>query len=296
MEIIYDRDPLKNFIIKQLSRFIKAFDKKIELQNSLLSTLSNNSIWIYSLMKSGTTYTALFLSNYFNYLYGDKRGVDFDRMNKEYCVHSLEGKLKPEMLQKMLNENLFFNNKFNDYNGLFTTHVPIKGDLWNKNISLYRNPLDFIISSYFFHYINRGQEISHPREIIKEKIKNFSKTIISQKAIKKKYSNKVYRLSYEELMKKPEQTFTKMINFLELESDLNAIAFAMEYSSKKKVKEMEKKRGEAIVKQDGVNFSGSFVRSGKIGEWKEYFDDEDLKRIDHEMHKYDLSLNEFVLE
>ncbi len=277
-------------------RLRRSLQNNNDLKSSLLSLLSNNSIWLFSLMKSGTTYTALFLSNYFNYLYGDRKGVDFDRMNREYCNHSLESHLNLEDITKREKENKFVTQQLAGYNGFFTTHIPIKKDLWSKNISLYRNPLDYFISSYFFHYVNRGKRCSHPMKIVDHKIPEFAKTIKEQRTIQALYPDKVLQLSYEDLIRFPEDHFAEMIHFLGLELDQKGVEFAMLNSSKKKVKEMEEIRGEAIVKKDGIKFKGSFIRSGKIGEWKEYFSDHDLIKIDHKLNKHGLSLNEFQLE
>ena len=47
-----------------------------------------------------------------------------------------------------------------------------------KIICTYRNPLDLIVSRYFYNYKNRtshDQYISHPRDLINEEIKKFSR-------------------------------------------------------------------------------------------------------------------------
>lgn len=279
-----------------LKESIPYYKEKEELERSLLATLSKDGVWIYSLMKSGTTYTALFLSNYVNYFLGNKNAVAFDEMNLKYCVHSIESRLKTENLIQIQKENVFINDQYGGYRSLFTSHRFIEGELWSKNIGLYRNPLDYIISSYFFHYINRGQKIAHPRKIVDKKIHEFSLVINKQKELEKNFPDKVLRVAYCELMREPEDTFSKMVNFLGFEYDEQAINFSIQNSSKKKVKEMESARGEAIVKKPGIQFNGSFVRSGKIGEWKDYFNDQDLKNIEEKLNHYNLSLEEFVLE
>lgn len=101
------------------------------------------------------------------------------------------------------------------------------------------------------------------------------------------------RLSYEQLMRDSRQAFVQMLEFLGVEVDEVAVSFGMAMSSRKKVKEMEKERGEAIVKAPGIKFRGSFIRSGVVGEWKDYFTDKDIGEVESQLSVHGLSLGEF---
>ncbi|MBS2210207.1 sulfotransferase domain-containing protein [Carboxylicivirga mesophila] len=263
------------------------------LEDNCLIAMSNNSYWIYTLMKSGTTYTLLFLANYLSYIKGDKEWVDFDKMQSDYFFHSSESNIMKRNLGETFN-NLKSLLKEPSSRQIVHSHKFINGDLWYKNFSLYRNPLDYLISIYFFHYINRGIKITHPREIIDEKLGDFTKVYRSQKLLQKRYADRVYIESYENLIVRPKEVFEKLIRFFEIEYDANAMDFAMNNASKKKIKEMESKRGEAIV-AGSSKYKGSFVRSGKIGEWKEYFNDQDVKNIEKKLKEEDINLNDFNL-
>jgi len=70
----------------------------------------------------------------------------------------------------------------------------------------------------------------------------------------------------------------------------------MKFSSKKEVKKMERERGEAIVKKDGINFKGSFVRSGEVGEWKSYFNDKDINNIRNYLAESGIDYDDFIYE
>ena len=284
-------------LFEKLPPVKKAIARKENLQHEVCTALSNNAVWIYTLMKAGTTYTALFLSNYFNYIFGDKQPVDFDTMNKNFCIHSFMGKIKQHKIRvaDLYKTNYFFSKRLGGYEGMFTTHEEIKGALWQKCICLNRNPLDYIISSYFFHYVNRGIKLEHPRKILQEKIHEFSKVVASQVALKEKHGDKVLIASYEDLTTNSSDVFRKIIGFLDLQFDPDAFDFALKYSSKDSVQKMEKKRGEAIVKPDGAKFSGSFIRSGKIGEWQDYFNDSDVELANNIMKAYNLDINNFTL-
>jgi len=284
---------IKRLSLKYLHNDLNA--EIINLTNNCIYSFSRDSIWIYTLMKSGTTFTLLFLSNYISYLKGEREHVSYDQMQQKFILHSLEDRIK----NIDLNDFIRINSKLCKEIAIppiIHTHIFIESEQWLKNISLYRNPLDFIISSYFYFYINRGARINHPRMIMIPMIENFATVYNHQIALKKEFPGKTIQISYEDLKVSPENEFKKMIRFLEIPLNTNAMSFALDNSSPKKIKEMEKERGEAIVKRDGTKFSGSFIRSGKIGEWKEYFNDDDLKNIENQLNQFGINLNDFVLD
>lgn len=266
------------------------------LQRNMFSCASQNAIWLYTLMKSGTTYTLLFLSNYISFVFGDRSSVDFDRMNGEFFWHSFESAMCREEFEQLCANGMFARGLIPGYRGLIHTHVDTESNEWSKAICLYRNPLDYIISSYYYFHVNRGIRLNHPRDIIDQKVESFVAVYGRQLELVSTRPNDVLQVSYERLMSDPNGSFGKMIQFLGWVVDEEGVAFAMEHSSRKKVKEMESSCGRAIVQGSGGRFEGSFVRSGKVGEWKEYFNDADLQRVESILNKSGLSLNEFEAE
>jgi hypothetical protein len=244
-------------------------------------------------MKSGTTYSLIFLANYLNYIFGDKSPVTFDQMQNNFFFHSADRQIDKKDLGPLLRHKKSISNKIPT---IIHTHSNIQGGLWAKNISLYRNPLDYIISSYYFHHINRGKRIKHPRNVMKDKLEDFIDTYTTQRDILKKYPEKSLQKSYEDLIQNPQEVFTEMIHFLNLDYNEQALIQSMENSSQKSIKKMEEVRGKSIVVRPSIDFNGSFIRSGKIGEWKEYFKDKDLKKIEKILNEKDISLNQFTLE
>ncbi len=263
------------------------------LNENCLTMLSVDSIWIYTLMKSGTTYTLVFLANYLNNLFGDGKNVSFDQMQDQFFFHSVDTRIEQKKLGSLIQKR----NKVSPLiPSVIHTHKMLEYGLWVKNISLYRNPLDYTISSYYFHHINRGKNVKHPRLLMEQKINSFIKTYKNQLQIKEEHPQKTMLKCYEELMRQPKDVFCEMINFLGIELNEEALVKSIENASIKNIKKMEKQRGEAIVIPQGKKFKGSFVRSGKIGEWKEYFNDEDLKKAEAILNQQHLSLNNFILE
>ncbi|MEZ5034975.1 MAG: sulfotransferase domain-containing protein [Chitinophagaceae bacterium] len=283
---------LKSKIKKILYRYTgieNTIKEKDILNNNCLSLLSENSVCIYTLMKSGTTYTILFLSNYINFVYGDKKPVNFDSANKQFCIHGIETKILLPNIGE-LKKNNKISTLLPSYNLIFSTHQFIKNNIAKKIVCLQRNPLDILISRYYFHYLKRGIKLSHPRELIKTILPQIAWHISKQNEIYKKDKENVLIIAYEDLITDPKKTFIKLIDFLNLNFVQEGLDFAIENSSKKKVIEMEKERGEAIVKKDGIQFEGSFIRSGEIGEWKKYFNENDINLIKKELEKFNLSI------
>lgn len=265
------------------------------LEQAIFHSVCHKSVWLHTLMKSGTTYTLLFLANYLNYVYGDKKRVDYDKMVGEFFWHSFESTMFRKDLGRFLRDHFFSTHSQEiGFNGVIHSHLDLNSDNWKKAICLYRNPLDYVISSYFFHYINRGIKVSHPREILIPKLEEFISAYKIQLKIIDKRPDDVIHVAYEDLIRFPEQTFHRLISFLEIEVDENAIAYAIDASSKKRVQQMESQRGQAIVQNSGTAFQGSFVRSGKVGEWKEYFNDDDLAMIQAHLSNRGVELSKFA--
>jgi len=176
------RNNQENNFLKKMNRNFKTILTKIALKNKFihrkhleyfriynnsLVLLSEDSIWVYTLMKSGTTYTLLFLANYINYLAGNRNAVSFDEMQSKFILHSLDGKIKEIDIELYLKEFRELKETVIKKR-IIHTHEFFNSTLWDKNISLYRNPLDFIISKYYYFYINRELKVSHTRKIYKK--------------------------------------------------------------------------------------------------------------------------------
>jgi hypothetical protein len=156
--------------------------------------------------------------------------------------------------------------------------------------------LDYTISSYFFHYVNRGSLLAHPRLIIDQKMTEFCEILERQRQLVVERPSDALHLAYEDVVREPKTAFERLLRFLGLPAHDESIEFALKNSSKRKIKEMEAARGTAIVQGAGKSFKASFVRSGQVGEWKEYFNDLDLARFDELLSMKGFSLSDFVLD
>lgn len=265
------------------------------LQRNLLSYISEDSVWLFTIPKSGTTYTMLFLVNYLSKLYTqDESRIGYGDMMKGHFIHTVHNFAKKNDLVPFLRGRKNILDENTPYSDLLSTHVMVEGGLWSRNISLYRNPLDFLISFYFYKYKNRRKHLTHPRKIIIKELNRWIKLYKQQLALKELYNDRVLMMCYEEVIRNPKMSFTAIIDFLGLSFDEEALNFALRASSSDQLKEEEVKSGSAVVAPRG-KYSGSFIRSGKIGQWKEYFNEKDLDLVRSILNRNGISLDSFVL-
>lgn len=74
--------------------------------------------------------------------------------------------------------------------------------------------------------------------------------------------------SYEKLLVDTDASFANIVRYLELDYCDNALKKAIGYASFDTTKKFESMSGRPLHSR---TIDGSFLRSGKPGEWKEYF-------------------------
>jgi hypothetical protein len=260
------------------------------------------SIVIISIPKSGTNMTKLLLANYLNLTFEGRSDVTtYDEMHtrmfySDVQVRGLDRSNKPGKGRVV--------QRHTPYRHVVHTHghgpkmrlfAPLNRKA--RYLLLYRNPLDNLISSFFYHFRYRPEladEHTHPRQIIDQRLPLFIKNYSYQRELAARNSH-VRQFSYESLFLHKAETFTDILGFLDIPVNPETVEHAVEFSSLKSVREQEKQRKKAIH-QDIPGFKGSFVRSGKVGQWKEFFSPEDVARIKDRLAAHQISLDEFVLE
>jgi len=111
-----------------------------------------------------------------------------------------------------------------------------------------------------------------------------------------KISNNVLRISYESLFSNPYDVLRILFQWLNFPISTKNIEKAMDFSSQQQVRIEEAKSGNAIHVRKGHAFTGSFVRSGKIGQWKDHFLHKEVEMLARLLLKYNIDLDEFVCE
>ncbi len=268
--------------------------KKIQKANELsisMALLSKDSLLFYSQVKSGTTYTVIFLINYINEIYElglDHKGI-FDILPYFHCTAQTVKKTSAaNLIEKQ--SKLAPKEKL----PLFIhTHIPIS-DFSDKRVLLTRNPLDYLVSSYFFFYINQGKEVKIEK-IWKRRI---DKYIRNEKEFQKIIENQPESsilIKYEDLVSKPLIVFTQIIKHFELPLDPIKVQLAINKSQKKEIINIEKSGGKVIIAPD--SFMGrSFIRSGEIGDWKNHISPELANKIKAYISSQGIDLNNYKFE
>jgi len=259
-------------------------------KTKLFKYKDNKYISILSIQKSGTNYLRLLLANYIS-LINDGEKVDFGELERFYPNMrdwSILG--NKEYQQQDKTKNLF------GYDDLWYGHTFYgMNRLEGKKILLYRNPLDMIVSYYNYKFINRPNK-KDKYNSISDSIEDIMKYAFIPHYLKIKTSNDkdIIKIQYEDLVTMPDDTLKKILEFLEIPVFDELVIKAIEYSSKKSVRDYENKVGKAINAPS--DFVGSFVRSGKIGQWKDSFNQDDIDTVNKLLLRYGVSLNEFITE
>ncbi|CAH6795032.1 putative Sulfotransferase domain-containing protein [Vibrio chagasii] len=252
---------IDSYIEKQRQHKADVSNKEIKknFDNSRLELLTKDGIWFYSLMKSGTTYTINFLINYINIHYNNSK----EPVSKSDLVffHSVNN--RNSMPGNIISRQDTILSKVK-YKTFIHTHFGINS-FAEKNIFILRNPLDYIVSAYFWFYKDRERD-EPISEVWRKLADDFIKTYKFQ--VNERNSD-CFSLRYEDIVSG--SSFIDLLEYLELEFNKSSYDKALLFSSKDYVKRMEKGASPIIgghkVKRD------SFIRSGQVGDWKSYIDE-----------------------
>ncbi len=259
-------------------------------------------VWIASYPKSGNTWTRAFLHNLLRLLEGKDGPVDINAMN-EYSTTDrhvlryakLAGKdakeltrddvarLRPQVQEMIADEG--------DGLTLLKTHNCLALDKGYPTINpkatsgaiyIVRNPLDVAIS--FANHL--GKTIDEAIEVMNTP---GVETPITEKGVYEIYGSwsehveswtrkkhrAIYVMRYEDMLADPMKTFGNLARHLLLFPTQEQLRKAIEYSSFRKLKEQEEKKGF----RERPEVSKVFFRSGKSGEWREKLTPEQVEKI-----------------
>ena len=252
-------------------------DKKLEKmqQELLLSSLTKDNVWFYSQMKSGTTYTINFLINYFVLQNKQEYNIELIK-SKLLFFHSTHQIIKHVSPSKIISEQGRILKGY-DFSLFIHTHGNLV-DYSKRRILMTRNPLDHITSNYFYLYKNRGSNKSI-HQLWKKLADLYIKNHQAQMKILLEQPETTILIKYECLIEKPEHVFHKLLSFLNVDVNNDFLLKSIDLSSKKSVKKMESLTGKAIIASPEKFKGSSFIRSGKVGDWKEHMDTKLSKKI-----------------
>lgn len=143
---------------------------------------------------------------------------------------------------------------------------------------VYRNPLDFIVSCYYFYFVyrrDRREEVAHPRDLIAGYTRYWATCwrFLTEVVLP---SGRAELIGYDRLKADTEAELTRAFAGLGISLDPEAVRRAIPLSAAERARSDEQNRGGSIVARlDG----GSFVRDGSVGQWRDYFADGDVTEV-----------------
>jgi hypothetical protein len=247
------------------------------------SKLARADAVIVSFGKSGRTWVRVLISRFYqlHYRLRSETLLGFDNLHR-----------KNRSIPRIF---LTHDNYVQDYSG----NRDNKRDYYAKRvILLVRSPQDVAVSQYFQwkfrmrpgkkslnDYPEHGAEIS-PYEFAMsqaglQKIIDF----MNLWAAEKDRIGELLIVRYEDLRADTAGVFAKIMRFLGAPEDDAAIRGAVEYASVENMRKLEQKRvfwlsGGRMTARDSGNPDSYKVRRAKVGGYRDYFDDEEVARID----------------
>lgn len=272
---------------------IKAKSLFFILKNPRLLPYNRKSLLLNTIPKSGTNFLRLILTNYFcNYnRINQQESLPFQKIGYFEMHQSIFPNVRSDLLNgakpfvpnKIDRENLIYNH-YSDFmydhghsidflckNKWISTYL-----MSAKMILLYRNPLDQIVSWYFYEYINKRKMEVDLDDILDTLIRNYSRHYYRTKLLHSVNPEQTFLVSYEELISKPLKKMVEILSFLELPVDEQLINLCINASSRKAVQKEESEKG-TTIHSNSLSVK-SFIRSGDIGDWKNYLSGESFKK------------------
>jgi hypothetical protein len=245
--------------------------------------LARADVVIVSYGKSGRTWLRVLISRFYQLCYGlgSERLLGYDNLHR-----------KDRRIPRIF---LTHDNYIADWSG----NRASKRDFYDKRvILLVRSPQDVAVSQYFQwkfrmrpgkkalnDYPEHGAEVSLYDFAMGQaglaKIIDFMNLWASERERVKD----LLIVRYEDLRADTPGTFARIVRFLGAPDDAEAIRGAVEYASVENMRKLETKRvfwlsGGRMTARDSQNPDSYKVRRAKVGGYRDYFDDEEVARID----------------
>lgn len=240
-------------------------------RSTIEACLADGQMWYLSQTKTGTTFLCNALAFYNAQLYGIN-GVDFGNIENGGIGRGV-GKNA-----KILGGILHYQIRTRS-NILVHTHSDLADCKPAFFMCSTRNPLDYAVSSYYYFFRNRhhSSDVS-VEDALPRIVDGFCATHIAQRSAAQR-SDQVIKVRYEELIKNREKVLSGVLKTLYGMCDNDALTAALERASVQNLKRYETEQGYAQIAAKGSFKEPHFVRSGKIGEGREFFTDRQIDLI-----------------
>ena len=163
-----------------------------------------------------------------------------------------------------------------------------------KIIFILRSMYDTIVSFYFHNSNHHSRYNKDIKSFIRDENLGVNRFVNYLNSWSKYLSQKECLItSYESLHSDPEKVFLKVLNYLNLHLDEQIARKAIENSSFTNMKKVEITKGIINHEYDRKNNNNLRVREGKVGNYKELLDMNDLSFINKKLKK---DLNSYSIE
>lgn len=233
--------------------------------------LKNQDVILTSFPKSGNTWVRFFFCNLISLIYWDGKVVNFkilDETMPEFGVNNLlnswEYKVLPRIVKTHKSYLTFFSGK--------------------KTILIMRDPRDVMVSYYYFSSNKKTIDFDGS---FSEFIRHKKLGLESWFCYHKSWDNiDKETFLYEDLKNNEEKEFFRMLSFLEISLPESMISEALILSRFEKVKHHEEKTKHYKEKENKEGFT--FTRKGSVGDWINYFSEQDLSYYNTLVDEYRL--------
>jgi hypothetical protein len=248
-----------------------------------------DSVLLASIRKSGTNYFRLIFANYINLVNGgDRSRVSYAQMQERYPwvrTEYLNGLSTYDVSRQPLAPN-----GYRDF--LYQHDHQMIGYFEGPTFFLVRNPLDQIVSLYYFASARKSCTRAPISEYVERLSHKFAKTYCCYR----RHANSNHRaklMHYENLFLAP--FASSMDAFLHVFPSVNVefVQLACQFANIRETRREEDVSGPV---HGSADFVGRLAREGTVGQWHRDLTDQDVAKCWSILRTYDVSSSEFVLD
>lgn len=226
--------------------------------------IRNDDFIIASFPKTGSTFTRFVFANMISILNMDGETVDFNNLND----------IMPDLIDNDLHEAW----PYKHVPRILKTHSAYRSSFGKARGHIYvvRDPRDTMIS--YYQYQKKRKSVSYDKTI-SDFIRNpYFGIRVFNRHLESWLKEEPFIFRYEELMGDAEQGFVDFTEKFGLDIPKEVISRSIELSRPERVRKLEEERGRPDL---GTKFPKDhvFVRSAKVGQWKNVLSPEDLDYI-----------------
>ena len=258
-------------------RVAQRISERDQVADNLVRAVSQRQGFIHSIPKSGVTWCLLLIANYWARSSGRTEPVDFDVLNSDYILHSIDKNARNYKFHKWLLHRKTFIDNAHSIETLIHSHKPVPDLSFKKSLLLFRNPYDFVLSYHKYLVTARGDSAPLEKRI-KVYLDEYASLIRFQSKLSQERCSDALILPYETLKMRTSETLVSILRHFGVTciSD-ELVADAIRASSVRQVKKFEAEGGQMVAR----GLEGGFIRSGVPGQWREELTSRQMKMIEH---------------